>query len=626
MEESNKNGGKAIPERLRLSRIWRNFITGGLPRELLKNRAHSVVFFNVFVLITLTTVTIFSFYNLYLGRYTDTAIELFFSAWALGALIMLRLSHNFPLSKFFGLVGTVAFMTILFWRGGLSTPGRGDFTGFLWWFCLPAAAFYLEGSRLGWWWVGYSILNLVAATVMAMAGVGGVPYSPLLLRLFTVCYVIVSLLVYSYERVIERREAEILMANERLQEEVEEKERAQQAQEISRAEAEEANRAKSDFLSRMSHELRTPLNSIIGFSQILLTETQNPLDPSQSRSVEEILTGGRHLLTLINEVLDLSRIEQGRITMNLEPADPGVQLIETLTAMRPLAEARGISFQDQTAGFVLPKIMADPHLLKQILLNLLSNAVKYNRHNGFVRVEASLPKEGFLRLSVTDSGHGIPPEKQALIFEPFQRLGEEAGEVEGTGIGLTISKKLTEMMSGTIGFTSSPGLGSCFFFDLPLAEGSAVTELAPRKTVPKQAPQKQAPEPPAEKVAVGGVILHIEDDAANRTLVRHILGRKPGLRLIETASGREGLDLANHHRPDLILLDMHLPDMHGSDVFSELYSHPETHGIPVIVVSASAMPHDVERIRKAGVAAYLTKPLEVKLLLETVDTFLKRKT
>lgn len=622
--------GEEGTTRGRIASAWWNFATGGLPPDTPRSEVRPVVFFNVFILLTLCTVTGFGVYNLVLGRRADAYIEFFFSLYALCAILLMRFTRNVPFSKTFGLVGTVAFMTILFFRGGLHTVGREDFSGHFWWFCLPAAAFYLEGSRRGWWWVGYSVLVMGAALVLVTLGVGGVPYTALTLRQFTACYIIVALLVYSYERlkeayerVIERREEEILRANAQLQQEVEEKERAQKARELSQAEAERANRAKSEFLSRMSHELRTPLNSILGFSQILQSDAREPLTTNQSQCVEEILAGGHHLLSLINEVLDLSRIEQGRIPLSLRAIDPGTVILEVLTTMRPMADARRVSLQDHTASGPIPRIVADPQRLKQILLNLLSNAVKYNRESGFVRVEASTPGGGLLRLSVTDGGPGIPLEKQPLLFEAFQRLGAEAGEVEGTGIGLTIAKKLAEMMSGAIGFTSTPGLGTCFFVDLPLAQDALAADLPPALPPGQATPGDEGVA--AALGSAGGTVLHIEDDAANRTLVRHLLGRRPGLTLLEAGRGRDGIDLALRERPDLILLDMHLPDMHGSEVFHGLRSDPVTRAIPVLVVSASAMPQDVEKLRQAGVAGYLTKPLDVKLFLETVQTFLTRK-
>jgi CheY-like chemotaxis protein len=255
--------------------------------------------------------------------------------------------------------------------------------------------------------------------------------------------------------------------------------------------------------------------------------------------------------------------------------------------------------------------VADPGRLKQVLLNLLSNAIKYNKPDGLVVVQAAA-EGGTILLSVTDSGMGIPGDKQSLVFEPFQRLAAEHTGVEGTGIGLAIAKKLVEMMGGTIGMRSTPGLGSCFTVRLPADAGSWAAAM----------PLAQPAEAPVTEGA--GSVLYLEDDPSSLTLVRHVLARRPGVRLLAADRGSEGLELARAHKPDVILLDIHLPDMEGREVFARLRENRETQAIPVVIVSASAMPEDVQKLRDTGVDGYLTKPLDVQEFLKTLDRFLER--
>ncbi|MDX9843806.1 MAG: ATP-binding protein [Aquabacterium sp.] len=373
-------------------------------------------------------------------------------------------------------------------------------------------------------------------------------------------------------------------------------------------EAERANHSKSDFLSRMSHELRTPLNAILGFGQLLEFSAREPL---QIAHVRQILHGGKHLLALINEVLDLARVESGQMTVSLEQVALRPLLEECLTLVRPQAQARDIRLLDVACGDAW-QVRADRTRLKQVFLNLLSNAIKYNQTAGVVSVGCVLEDEGIC-IRFSDTGAGLTPDQQARLFVPFERL--DAGEhhhVEGTGIGLALSKRLMTLMGGQIGVESQVGEGSTFWVRLPRAQdGTGPGDAA--GTV------RQA----ALATSGGGVavrtVLCIEDNPNNLQLIESVVGMLPGVRLLSAMAPGLGLEMARTHKPHLILLDINLPDMDGYAVMQCLREHPATRGIPVIAVSANAMPRDLERSRAAGFAAYVTKPIDVGQLLRKVD-------
>ena len=380
------------------------------------------------------------------------------------------------------------------------------------------------------------------------------------------------------------------------------------AAERAKTEAERANRAKSDFLSRMSHELRTPLNAVLGFGQLLEMEQ---LEPAERESVEQILKGGRHLLGLINEVLDISRIEAGRLSLSMEPVSVAETVAETLDLVRPMAAERGISL---TGGDVRDgiHILADRQRLKQVLLNLLSNAIKYNCEGGSVRIGLIETEQGRIRIEVADTGSGIAPERLDKLFVPFERLGADQSGVEGTGLGLALSQGLVEAMGGDLTVQSRGGEGT--IFSLEFTKGNGPVDEASHRA-----------EPPlvADNGTNGSALrlLYIEDNLSNLKLVERVLEHRPDVQLVPAMQGRLGLELAREHRFDLVLLDLHLPDLPGDEVLAELRREPSTRDVPVVILSADATPGRIERLLDQGAAAFLTKPLEVKRFLELLDEY-----
>jgi signal transduction histidine kinase/CheY-like chemotaxis protein len=371
-----------------------------------------------------------------------------------------------------------------------------------------------------------------------------------------------------------------------------------------------ATQAKNSFLSSTSHELRTPLNSILGFAQLLQMSEHSDED---SDALERILGAGRHLLALINELIDIARIESGDLSLSVEPVLVGPVIEESSQLMAPIAAGRSIRIVQDCPHPVLA-IHADRQRLSQVLVNLISNAIKYNHRGGTITIACQEEGTGHAGIVVSDTGPGIAPENIERIFVPFERLGAEQTAVEGTGIGLPLARALTEAMGGRLTASSVPGQGSAFTISLPRAPD--LVQLP----APGLAPASPAAGPHAPAGASIGV-LYVEDNPANVELVTRFLRGKPNIRLESEASGRAGIERATRDVPDIILLDLHLPDMLGDQVLSELKAEPATTGIPVIVLSADASHSVIRRLLANGALAYLTKPIELAELGTLLDTF-----
>lgn len=408
-----------------------------------------------------------------------------------------------------------------------------------------------------------------------------------------------------------------------------ERDLSQQALMVAKEEAEDANRAKSQFLSSMSHELRTPMNAIMGFGQLLQMETDPALTTSQQENVNEIIKAGEHLLELINDVLDLARIEAGRIDLSIETVVPGEVITESLQLITPLAKKRGIEISlcrdgaDITVEQLFHQnnaVKADRTRLRQVLLNLLSNAVKYNSENGKIIINCENAGNDQIRISITDTGAGLTRQQQTQLFKAFNRLEADQTEIEGTGIGLVITRNIVELMDGSIGVDSRPGVGSTFWIELP-------SDALPSAQFPaqKNVPDKKETTPTPSKPGHEHTVLYIEDNPANLRLVTQLLERMNNIHVWSAHEPVLGLELAAEHKPDLILLDINLPGMDGFEVLKHLRQQEATRNTPIIAISANAMPRDIEKGLAAGFDAYITKPVDVSALLHAVDVALSKR-
>jgi len=418
------------------------------------------------------------------------------------------------------------------------------------------------------------------------------------------------------EHRIEERTKQLAKSNADLLEEIAVRRKMETELLLARNEAEMANQAKSEFLSRMSHELRTPMNSILGFAQLLGMST---LTESQLKSVKHILRGGEHLLSLINEVLDISRIESGTVSLSIEPVEINGLVNELIDTVSSYAHTKNISVTYDNSGLDNLHVSADRQRLKQILLNLIDNAIKYNKENGSVSVcahfqQGTQSKKSIVRISVSDTGIGISEDNLGKVFNPFERIGADNSQIEGTGLGLAVVKKLTELMYGKLGVTSEVNLGSTFWvefdFSEPIIRPSKTSATATNSSLLTSSNMK--------------TVLYVEDNMPNVELVEQVLeSARPNIRLINTIYGEEAIGLATEHSVDLILLDLNLPDIHGSEVLEKLRTNKTTKSIPVVVISADAMSKQKELLIQAGANDYLTKPLVLEEFLGVVDKYIR---
>ncbi len=379
--------------------------------------------------------------------------------------------------------------------------------------------------------------------------------------------------------------------------------------ESARSVAEKANLAKSDFLSSMSHELRSPLNAILGFAQLM--DSGSPLPtPAQKASIDQILQAGWYLLELINEVLDLALVESGKLSLSLEPMSLPEVLHDCQAMIEPQAQKSGIRirFPEFDGPYF---VEADRTRVKQVLINLLSNAIKYNRTRGTVEVTCSANTAERIRISVQDTGEGLSQEKLAQLFQPFNRLGQEAGAEEGTGIGLVVSKRLVELMGGAIGAESTVGVGSVFWIELNSTAALQLDAGTHEALAPIQ--------PRAQHGAALRTLLYVEDNRANMLLVQQLIARRPDMRLLSAGDGTHGIALARIHQPDVILMDINLPGISGTQALKILREDPVTAHIPVLAISANAMPRDIQKGLEAGFFRYITKPIKVSEFMAALD-------
>lgn len=412
-------------------------------------------------------------------------------------------------------------------------------------------------------------------------------------------------------------ERKLQQAHDELEHRVEQRTRQLQ---IEIEQRKKASQVKNEFLASMSHELRTPLNSILGFAQ-LLDLNEDGFSDNQREHLHHILESGEHMLKLVSDLLALNTLEEGRLSLQFENVSAAEAVKDCLNQVRPRADERKIQLIDQcSTQKSLPSLWADTMRLNQLLLALLSNAIKYNKEGGFITVFCSEVPGNMLRISVTDTGTGIAFDGSKDLFAPFERLGREAGPIEGSGIGLSIAKRTVELLDGKIGYESEAGSGSTFWIELPLSQDQGLTEE--RFGFVTKAMSEKSTIPADDKP--GEVVLYIEDDPDNMELMKHILVRSPELnvKMLKAHNAELGIELAREHQPDLILMDINLPGMNGDDAVRKLKHMQETKDIPVIAISANAMPHNIESATAAGFEGFITKPVNVRIVQQTISEIL----
>ncbi len=383
---------------------------------------------------------------------------------------------------------------------------------------------------------------------------------------------------------------------------------------LARTAAEAGSAAKSEFLASMSHELRTPLNAVLGFAQLLQRDKKERLSPRHLERVDQILSGGEHLLRLIDDILDLSRIEAGGVSISTEPVSLADVLDEACRSLEQLAVRLQITVAVEPLAPELPMVSADRTRLVQILMNLGSNAIKYNRPDGKVTFTVSTPSKGTVRVTVRDTGMGIPFEKQDKLFQPFQRAGQETGPIEGTGIGLVITRKLAGLMRGDVGFESTPGEGSIFWVSLPAHESGTQSTIPPAKE----------PSSDTRLLASGHrVVLYVEDNPANVTFMKDLLSSFENIHLLIAPTAEMGIEIVRSRRPEIVIMDINLPGMSGLDALRVLRADEHTKDIPIIALTAAASDRDRQRGMQAGFYRYLTKPVKVDELLAALEGLLE---
>jgi PAS domain S-box-containing protein len=414
-------------------------------------------------------------------------------------------------------------------------------------------------------------------------------------------------------RKIERRTAEggTVSTIWDVTEDVEREDALRRAQSI----AEAASSAKSEFLASMSHELRTPLNAILGFAQLLQRDKKSPLSDRHRERIDHVIKGGEHLLHLIDEVLDLSRIEAGRVTVSPEPVGIADVLAEVKTTLDPMATRADVEILIEPIPAGLPEVVADRTRFKQILMNYGTNAIKYGRRKGTATFR-TIRGDGTVRITVLDDGIGIPEDKQGKVFQPFQRAGQETGPIEGTGIGLAITKRLADLMGGSVGFRSSEGNGSEFWIDVPVHRPRAEDRAQLRADLARKESALAGPHGPHYQV------VYIEDNPSNIAFMEDLITDFERVELVTAPTAEIGIELIRARQPHLIIMDINLPGMNGFEATRRLREIPETRGIPIVALSAAAMVHDRGRVAEAGFYRYLTKPVKVDELAGVLEELL----